>query len=168
MHRAFALAAFLAVLSAGARAAEKAPAAGSAEPTGKGAPGTNVDMPYLMAPMNGADGKLSGYAYISTILTATSPTGALAVRNQLAFIQDAYVRDVNATPIAKPDDPTSVDQNGLQARLLADAKRVMGPGQVAALVIVRVQVTPLHPTQTVAPAGQLPAEPPPTPPKKDK
>ena len=163
MRRVFTLAVFV-LAAMPALAAETPPA----EPTGKGAPGTNVEMPFLMAPMNGADGKLAGYAYISTILTATSPAGALAVRNQLAFIQDAYVRDVNSAPIAKPDDPATVDRDALQARLLADAKRVMGPGQVAALVIVQVQVTSLHPIKTVAPAGQLPVEPPTPPAKKDK
>ena len=43
-----------------------------------GPPGTNVDMPFLMAPLTNADGKLTGYAYISTRLTAMSDTYALA------------------------------------------------------------------------------------------
>ena len=37
-----------------------------------GAPGTNIDMPFLMAPMNGVGGKLAGYAYISSRVTANS------------------------------------------------------------------------------------------------
>jgi hypothetical protein len=124
-------------------------AADDAQPA-KGKPGTNVEMPYLMAPMTGADGKLSGYAYISTLLTATSDTNALAVRNKLAFIQDAFVRDVNGASLARADDPATVDQALLVSRLLADAKRVMGAGKVASIAIVQVQVAPLHPTQTPA------------------
>lgn len=120
----------------------------AAEPK-KGAPGTNVEMPYLMAPMNGADGKLSGYAYISTLLTANKDVDALAVRDKLAFIQDAFVRDVNRRGIAKDGDPAAVDQPALEARLLADAKQIMGPGRVASLSIVTLQIAPLHPTQTV-------------------
>ncbi|HWY61835.1 MAG TPA: hypothetical protein VNW15_08050 [Rhizomicrobium sp.] len=116
----------------------------------KGAPGTNVDMPYLMAPMTGADGKLSGYAYISTLLTATSDTNALAVRDKLAFVQDAFVRDVNGASIAKPGDPATVDQATLATRLLADAKRIMGAGKVASIGIVQVQIAPLHPVETPA------------------
>jgi hypothetical protein len=115
-----------------------------------GKPGTNVDMPYLMAPMTGADGKLSGYAYISSRLTATSDTFALAVRNKLAFIQDTFVRDVNGTAIGKAGDGSTVDQPALEARLLADAKRVMGAGAVASIALVQVQIAPLHPTQTPA------------------
>jgi hypothetical protein len=115
-----------------------------------GKPGTNVEMPYLMAPMTGADGKLSGYAYISTRLAATSDVNALAVRDKIAFIQDAFVRDINTSSVAKGDDPTTVDQSALQARLVADASRVMGAGKVAAIAIVTIQIAPLHPTQTPA------------------
>ncbi len=70
-------------------------AADDAQPA-KGKPGTNVEMPYLMAPMTGADGKLSGYAYISTLLTATSDTNALAVRDKLAFYPGCLCADVSA------------------------------------------------------------------------
>jgi hypothetical protein len=115
----------------------------------EGKPGTNVDMPYLMAPMTDAGGKLAGYAYISSRLTATTDTHALAVRNKLAFIQDAFVRDVNGAGVGK-DDGSAVDQPALEARLLADAKRVMGAGTVASIALVQVQIAPLHPTQTPA------------------
>jgi hypothetical protein len=116
----------------------------------EGAPGTNVDMPFLMAPMNGADGKLSGYAYISSRLTASSDTFALAVRDRIAFIQDAFVRDVNGLSVAKSNDPTLVDQPALEDRLLADAKKVMGAGKVVSIAVVQVQIAPLHPTETPA------------------
>ena len=126
-------------------------AAGGAPPEPKkGAPGTNVEMPYLMAPMNGADGNLDGYAYIQLLLTATSDTNALAVRDKLAFIQDAFVRDVNGPSVASAADPASVDQPKLAARLLADAKRIMGANRVATLSIVSIQIAPLHPTETPA------------------
>jgi hypothetical protein len=124
--------------------AAEAPAADSKG----GKPGTNVDMPYLMAPMTDADGKLTGYAYISSRLTATSDTNALAVRDKLAFVQDAFVRDVNGASVAKPGDASALDQPALEARLLADAKRVMGAGTVASIGLVQVQIAPLHPTQS--------------------
>jgi hypothetical protein len=128
-----------------------------------GKPGTNVDMPFLMAPMNGADGKLSGYAYISTRLTASSDAFALKVRDRIAFIQDAFVRDVNEIDVAKKDDATQVDQPALEARLLADAKKVMGAGEVVSINIVQLQIAPLHPTET----PNLYAPPTPLPPAAD-
>src|SRR5215475_564366 len=107
----------LAVIAVPAFAAEKE-AGKEGDKAGK--PGTNVDMPYLMAPMTDADGKLSGYAYLSTRLTAASEANALLARDKLPFIQDAMVRDVNATTIATSDDPEKVDVPAMERRLLAD------------------------------------------------
>jgi len=122
----------------------------------KGAPGTNVDMPYLMAPLIDADGKLTGYAYISSRLTATSEGGGTAVRAKLPFIQDIMVRDVNATTVTTPEDPEKVDIPGTEKRLLAAATKVMGPGKVKLITICTVNVSPLHPVQT--PARDVPPE----------
>ena len=130
----------------------------AADAPAKGTPGTNVEMPYLMAPMTGADGKLAGYAYIATLLTATSEPNTLAVRDKLAFIQDAFVRDVNGASVEKASDPGNVDQPALQVRLLADAKRVMGEGKVASITIVTVQVASLHPGQTQPSNAPPPAD----------
>ena len=143
---------FLFFFVAQAFAAE--PASGSSDKSG--APGTNVEMPFLMAPLTASDGKLSGYAYVSTRLTATTAAGALDVRDKIAFIQDAFVRDVNGASVAKASDPGAVDNPALEARLLADARKVMGPGKVAAIAIAQLQVAPLHPDSTQTPATMLP------------
>ena len=129
-----------------------------------GAPGTNIDMPFLMAPMNGADGKLTSYAYITCRLTANSNASASDVRDKIAFIQDAFVRNVNGAPIVRADDPAKVNMPALQARLLADARKIMGGGKVASLAIVQIQIAPLHPQQTPSapppPDSAPPAAPP--------
>jgi len=134
----------------------------------KGKPGTNVDMPYLMAPLTGADGKLTGYAYISSRLTATSDGGGTDVRAKLAFIQDLMVRDVNAIGVTAPDDPEKIDIPATEKRLLAAATKVMGPGKVKQITICTVNISPLHPVQTPArdtppeqmiPAGTTPKNP---------
>jgi len=116
-----------------------APAAGAKPP-----PGTSVEMPYLMAPMSN-DGKLLGYTYISSKLVATSQAAVIAVRDKLAFIQDAYVRDVNAVPIAKSDDPTAPDTALLTARLTAVARSIVGDDKIVTLVITSAKFAPLHP-----------------------
>ena len=109
--------------------------------------GTKIEMPYLIAPMS-SDGKLLGYAYISMKLEAASPAAAIDVRRQLAFIQDAYVRDVNANSIAKTDDPKAVDKDLLGARLTADARRIVGQNKVTGIVFLQIQYSPLHPGDT--------------------
>jgi len=121
-----------------------------------GAPGTNVEMPFLIAPMS-KDGKLLGYAYISSKMVASSQGAAFAVREKLAFIQDAFVRDVNTKPICKADDPRAVDTVLLNARLVAAAGRIVGSDKVVSMVFIAVQFAPLHPgesTTNQAPASE--------------
>jgi hypothetical protein len=90
-------------------------------------------------------------------LVASSPSGSIAVREKLAFIQDAFVRDVNAEPICKPDDPRAVDETLLNARLVAIAKRIVGNDKVVSMVFIAVQFAPLHPSESTinqAPASE--------------
>jgi hypothetical protein len=112
-----------------------------------GAPGTNVEMPFLIAPMS-KDGKLLGYAYISSKMVASSQAAAIGVREKLAFIQDAFVRDVYAKPISKADDPRAVDTALLNARLVAAARRIVGSDKVVSMIFIAVQFAPLHPGET--------------------
>ena len=106
-------------------------------------PGTSVEMPYLIAPVV-VDGTLVCNAYVSSKIVATSPAATIVVRDKLAFIQDAYVRDVNGVPIGKPGDPKTVDVPALMARLLADVRRVVGPNLVDSVEIIRIQISPLR------------------------
>jgi hypothetical protein len=145
---------------------DKADAHGKEDAKG-GEPGTNIDMPFLMAPITGADGKLSGYAYISSRLTATTDVNANQARDKIAFIQDAFVRDVNAKEIATSGDPITVDNAALEVRLLADARKVVGAAKLVSIAIMQVQIAPLHPGSVTAVAGQPPpAESAPPPPVK--
>jgi len=114
---------------------------------GKHEPGTTVEMPFLIAPVN-INGRLEGYAYISAKIITSSLTAAVGVREKTPFFQDAFIRDVNAAPIGKADDPMTVDQPALVARLLADAKRIAGPGKVVSYVITQIQVAPVRPKQS--------------------
>ena len=152
-----AILALLAALAFPAVAAEATkPEGGKEGAPQKGAPGTNVDMPYLMAPMTDAGGKLAGYAYLSTRLTAASEANALLVRDKLPFIQDAMVRDVNSAGITTADDLEKVDVPAVEKRLLADATKVMGAGKVKLITVCTVNIAPLHPVQT--PARDVPPE----------
>ena len=122
-----------------------------------GEPGTNVEMPFLIAPVTDG-GKLTSYAYISLKVVTTSRSAALGVRDKMPFIQDAFVRDVNATPIARSDDHLTVDQGALDARLTADVRRIVGAGEIVAVVVIRVQTASVHPIET--PAQNVSATPP--------
>jgi hypothetical protein len=110
-------------------------------------PGTSVEMPFLIAPVC-EDGKLLGYAYISSTVTAASPEAAVGIREKTPFLQDAFIRDVNAAAISTAADPMKVDQPALIARLLADAKRIAGSASVVSLNITQIQVAPARPKQS--------------------
>jgi hypothetical protein len=107
-------------------------------------PGTTVEMPYLIAPMV-VDEKLVAYAYVSPKIIATSPSAAVDIRDKTPFLQDLFVRDVNRASVGTRGDPAKVDMEGLLARLLQDARRVMGPGKVASVGIVQMQMAQLGP-----------------------
>ena len=110
-------------------------------------PGSSVEMPFLIAPLN-QEGKLVGYAYISGKIVASSLTAAVSVREKTPFLQDAFIRDVNAAPIAKADDPLAVDQPALAARLLSDAKRIAGSTRAVSFVITQIHVAPTRPNRS--------------------
>ena len=115
-------------------------------------PGRSVEMPYLIAPMV-VDDRLVAYAYISSRLVAPSSSAGILIRDKLAFIQDAYVHDVNGLPISKADDPKTVDMPGLMARLLADARRIVGQDKVSSITITRIQFAPLKESEQTEPAS---------------
>jgi len=121
-----------------------------------GKPGTNIDMPFLMAPLTGPDGKLTGYAYISSRLTASSEGVLTEVREKIPFIQDLLVRNINGASVTMPDDPQKVDIAGVEARLLADARKVMGAAKIKQITVCTVQIAELRPKQT--PALHTPAD----------
>lgn len=121
-----------------------------------GKPGTNIDMPFLMAPLTNAEGKLTGYAYISSRLTASSESALMEVREKIPFIQDLLVRNINNASVTVPDDPEKVDIAGVEARLLADARKVMGAAKIKQITVCTVQIAELRPKQT--PALHTPAD----------
>lgn len=117
--------------------------ADSAMPVKGGPPGTNIEMPYVMAPVSDASGRLTGYAYLLSRLTAASSSDALKVRDRLAVLQDAFVRDVNHAAVTVPNDPAQVDIPAIEVRFLADARRVMGSIPVRQVTICTAEIAGL-------------------------
>lgn len=141
MIRRLSTVALMAVLATPAFAAEGEKAPGK---DARNAPGTSVEMPPIISPMDDTDGRLSGYAYITCTIIAKSPDVAVAIRAKTPFIQDAFVRDVNAAPVALATDITQVDKSGVANRFLADARKVMGAGKVVSLSVTGVQMSALR------------------------
>ena len=142
----------LAALAVPARAAGEKPA----DAKKGGQPGTNLDKFHLMAPLSDADGKLTGYAYITWRATVLADTYKEAVLEKIPYIQDKMVRDVNATAVTSAADPAKVDVPALEKRLMGDAAQVMGTGKIKTILVCEVQIGDLHPKQT--PAMNTPAD----------
>jgi hypothetical protein len=111
---------------------------------GKYIPGTAVEMPYLIAPVT-IDGKLVSYAYVMSRIIAASPSAAIDVRAKTPFIQDAYVREVNRTPISDGSDPPQIDTDRLTKRLFADAMRIVGGDKVSEVQLIKIQMSQVRP-----------------------
>lgn len=157
--RALAILAVLLALAIPATAAEDAPKAKKKAEE----PGTHVQMPFLIAPVS-VDGKLQGYIYISSKLIASTPAASVQIREKLAFIQDAFVRDVNANDVASGSDLATVDKAALTTRLVAAARRVVGAPKVVTITFTQMQFSPLHPKanteDAVAPSERTQLPPP--------
>lgn len=110
-------------------------------------PGTHVTMPFLIAPVV-ENGKLIGYSYINSILVASTPSASVEIREKLAFIQDAFVRDVNTKPVGRDADPRTVDTAALEKRLVADARRIVGARKVVSMTFKEIQFSPIRPKQS--------------------
>jgi hypothetical protein len=116
-----------------------------------GAPGTNVPMDTVLAPLTGVGGRLIAYAYVSSRLTAVSEAAVRTIREKQPFIQDAFVRDVNGRSVVTGIDPLAVNVAALEARMLADAGRIMGPDRVKSITVCMINIAELHPAQTPSP-----------------
>jgi hypothetical protein len=107
-------------------------------------PTNEIGMPFLVAPVS-KEGTLIGFQYISSKMITFSSQSSALVRTKLAFIQDAYVRDVYHTPVSSENDPTQVDRAALHDRLMVIAQRIVGGGNVKDIVFLDVKFAPLHP-----------------------
>ncbi len=102
-----------------------------------------VELPPFFAPMI-VDGKLTNYAYITVALMPASPAKVVDIRAKVAFLQDAFLREVNHGTIAKDGDPNTVDVEALKPRLMDRMNTVLPAGTVTDLKFNEVSITSLR------------------------
>ena len=103
----------------------------------------DVQMPTILAPMI-ADNRLENYAYITIVLKPATPAGVLAIREKVPFLQDAFLRELNAVTIVKADDPKAVDEAAIKPRLIARMNQILPAGTVAELKFEPIVVAPVQ------------------------
>ena len=106
----------------------------------------DVTLPTILAPMI-VDSRTENYAYVTIALKPASPAGVLTIREKVPFLQDAFLRELNGATIVKADDPKSVDETALKARLLARVNQILPAGTVAELKFEPIVVAPVKAQQ---------------------
>jgi len=106
----------------------------------------DVTLPTILAPMI-VDSRIENYAYITIVLKPAAPAGILAIREKVPFLQDVFLRELNGPTIVKADDPKSVDETALKARLVARMNQILPAGTVAELKFQPLVVAPVRAQQ---------------------
>lgn len=108
------------------------------------APANMLDMPFLVAPANKGD-SLIGFHYISYRLVAPTSADIADIRNKVAIIQDAYVRDVYKNAVGIADDQSKLDPHALHYRMIVIARRIAGAKKVSDIIFMDMKFSPIHP-----------------------
>ena len=115
----------------------------AADPIGKDQGPVDVELPPILAPMV-INGRLDRYAYITIALAPADRAKTLAIREKIAFLQDAFLRELNKGTIQKPDDPTAVDTDAIKPRLIARMNQILPAGTVADLKFEEIVSAPVN------------------------
>ena len=96
----------------------------------------NVDMPGLVSPVI-VDGELHRYVYLSLKLKLSDAGQRSMILEKIPYLQDAFLREVHAASIAFNNDPSIVDEAGVQKRLMHVCEGVVGVGPVKQIEIMK-------------------------------
>ena len=77
-----------------------------------------------------ADGRLRNYVFVTVKLTLAPGADATAMRGKDPFFRDALVRTAHRAPFTVPGDWTKLNENAINAAMMAIANVVSGPGSV--------------------------------------
>jgi hypothetical protein len=125
MRRRILLAACLALIAAGAHAAEK---------EAKGDVGQYVDLQPVGLPIV-SNRVLVNYVFVYVRINLTSLANASKLREKEPYFRDALVRLGHRTPFTLPSDLSKIDTVRLTAALKQEVVRITGPGQVTSVVV---------------------------------
>jgi flagellar basal body-associated protein FliL len=96
-----------------------------------------ISMPALVTPVV-VNGELQHYVFLSITLELTGDEHKNMMLEKIPYLQDAYLREVHGASVAKDNDPTVIDEEGLKDRLMRVSATVVGPGIVKAITLRNV------------------------------
>ncbi len=83
------------------------------------------------------DGRLVNYVFLDARLQLRPGADVDRVRAREPYFRDLLVRTAHSRPFSRPGDPLHLDEGAIRAVLLQAAPRLVGPGQVVGVEIVR-------------------------------
>lgn len=116
----------------------------AADAIGKDQGPVDVELPPILAPLV-VNGRLDRYAYITIKLAPADRAKVLVIREKIAFIQDAFLRELNRGRIEKAGDPKAVDTDAVKPRLIARMDQILPKGTVADLKFEEIVTAPVNP-----------------------
>ena len=84
-----------------------------------------------------ADGRLVNYVFVQLSMTLKPEETAAMFEGKEPLLRDAVVREAHAKPFTRPDSYSAVDEARLKASILREANRLVGPGKVALVTVVK-------------------------------
>ena len=99
----------------------------------------DVELSPILAPMV-VENRLAGYAYITVALAPSGRDKVAVIREKMAFLQDAFLREVNKASILKADDAKAIDTQAITARLTARMDQILPRGTVGELKLQQIVI----------------------------
>jgi len=96
--------------------------------------GQYVDLLPVALPVV-VDGRLVNYIFVNVRINLTSRANAANLRAKEPFFRDALVRSGHRAPFVVASDLEKIDGAKVAASLARDAAALVGPGQIAGVVI---------------------------------
>jgi hypothetical protein len=96
-----------------------------------------ITMPVLVTPVV-VNGELQHYLFLSVTLELTGDEHKNMMLEKIPYLQDAYLREVHRASVAKDNDATVLDEEGLKERLFRVSATVVGPNIVKAIALRNV------------------------------
>lgn len=86
--------------------------------------------------------RIKNYFYVTVALQVASDAKRDEVRDQMPRLRDAYLRDLTSRPAMRQDVANAIDFDAVKQRLLAISEKMLGPGVVEDVLIVRTFQAP--------------------------
>jgi len=111
--------------------------------------GQYVDLQPVAMPII-VNGALVNYVFVYVRINLSNGADVIKLRTKEPFFRDALVREGHRTPFTVPGDWQKVDEAKLTAAMLRDARQLIGPDNVASVVVTsqtpQKRVVPPRPT----------------------